>query len=140
MAELPERKVLKEVLSDLKAKTLRSKSNAEKSTKDLLEFLTKIKGKAYEIHERDKEMTGEESPAKLVFTYVDNIENSVVDLIKEYLNALEDVFMYVKWLENYSIELDKTLYDAIETGKKMAEEQIKEQSELMKKKDDSYIK
>jgi hypothetical protein len=138
MAELPERKLLKEVLTDLKAKTIRSKSSVEQSIKVLTDYLSAVKQKTYEIHEAQKAQIPDGS-AKLVYEYTVEIENRVTDLMKEYLRASDDDSTYIKWLEKYSTDLDKTLYGAIEAGTKKAEEQIKEQNELMSKKKEDYV-
>ena len=62
-------------------------------------------------------------------------------LISDYNALLEDTDLYIESLETYGKELDKTLWMGIEQAKKEAEEQIKKQEEIMKRKSpESYIK
>lgn len=139
MAELPERRVLKEVLSDLKAKTLKSQNRAANSASNLLTLMDKINNTIGEYAQIQKG-TANEKAADAIHTGVMNMISWVIDVLQEYSSASDDMNIYVRSLEKYSIELDKTLYDAIEEGKKKGEEQIKEQNELMKRKTDDYVK
>ena len=138
MAELPERRVLKETLTDLKTKTIRSKSDLIQSMKNLVEFLNDIRQKSYELHESQKDKLPS-GPALLVLQYTDAIRQQVHSLIKECLNTLDDNSAYIKLLESYSTELDKTLYDAIEAGKKEAKAQTEERSKLVNRNEKSYV-
>ena len=138
MAELPERKVLKETLIDLKAKTIRSRSSVATSIKTFIDTLDEIKQKTEEIHKSQKEQVPH-GPAEAVSMYITTIEKWFIDLASTYFSALDDESMYIKLLENYSTELDKTLYDAIEAGKKKAENQTEEQNKLMGGSKSSYV-
>jgi hypothetical protein len=139
MAELPERRILKDVLSDLKAKTIRSRISAIESAKGLLEQLQEFKQTATKIHDSQKDKLPE-GPAKMLLQYLTYIESKVIDLINGYGRMSEDDSTYIKWLEKYSTDLDSTFYGAIEKGVKEAEEQAKKQSELMSKKKDDYAR
>jgi hypothetical protein len=66
-----------------------------------------------------------------------NIQTYFWDLIREYMSAFDDLNIYAKSIEKYAIELDSTLYSAIEEGKKQEEEELKKQSDG---KPDSYIR
>jgi len=138
MAELPERKVLKETLVNLKAKTLRSDSVVLQSFKTLLSDLDRIRQKSYELYESQK-VPIPHGPAELLNNYIIMIQNWVLGLVNTYFSAHEDASTYVKLLESYSTELDKTLYDAIEAGKKKAEDQTEEQNKLTSGSKDSYV-
>ncbi len=141
MTELPERKVLKQILEKLKTKTMSSKSNVSKRAMETYGSLEEINKRFEEIIKGIPESQGE---AKMVIEQV-KILFRVISigfgiLISQYEDALADMSLYVGSLENYSQELDKTLSGIFEQATKNAEEQIKKQNELMPKKDASYIK
>ena len=139
MAELPERKVLKDVLSGLKTKTLCSQHRVETATKNLIGYMNKAEklSQKYKKIQVNEEC---ENTANEFDSTVNSLTHWMRDLIDNYCNAQEDTTLYVESLEKYSIELDKTLYDAFDQGKRKAEEHIKEQDKLLDKKCDEYIK
>ncbi len=59
-------------------------------------------------------------------------------LVKDAVNCIEDLNIYIESLEKYSSELDKTLWDIIKQAEKTAEEEIKKKQELLKKTPQTY--
>lgn len=137
MSEMPERKVLKDILVKLKAKAITSMKNyleLAKSTQEIFAFNLK------EAREYSNERAGDQA-AFGIFTMSSILDSQVHSLIRYSISLLDDMQLYMESLEKYSGELDKTLWDAIEQAKKKAEEQMKEQEEIMKRKSpESYIK
>ena len=135
MSEIPERKVLKNILSKLKSRTVtcerRFRQSLLSDTKlfdTILKDLEKLSEKGSEVLE----------PA---YRLVSILHNVFIRFSLEALSLLEEYELYIESLESYSAELDKTLWDAIEQAKKEAEEQIKKQEEIMKRKSpETYIK
>jgi len=129
MSEMPERKVLKKVLAKLKSKTL-SSNEMRKQQATLA-----IKEMDIAMQELSKRIKKGPDVLNLWLMNLFQIIKSLVEkLVLTSDTASSDMESYIDALERYSINLDKTLWDAIEQAKKEAEEQIKKQEELMKKK------
>lgn len=80
------------------------------------------------------------SPQKSFFDIVDTLHGVYLRAAAEALGLLDDLGIYIESLESYSTELDKTLSDIFEQATKQAEENMKQQEELMKKGSTEYIK
>ena len=129
MSEIPERKVLKEVLSNLKSKSLSSNmvhkqqitlTRGEINT--AIEWIMKkTKGKA------DFVSFG-------LMSLLQRVQLLTEKLVLISNTAISDMESYIDALERYSTNLDNTLTKIFEQARKVAEEQIKQQEELMKRK------
>ena len=128
MSEMPERKVLKNILSKLKAKTVIS----ERRFKNSLEHNDKL----FDTILKDVEKTSEKGSEvhKPIYQLVSRLADLFSNFSLEALGLIEEYELYIESLESYSTALDKTLWSAIEQAKKEAEEKIKQQKELMKRK------
>ena len=131
MSEIPERKVLKEMLVKLKRKTIISKRRhrqLETQTNRILPLLAnklgEIAGKRMSMSTRTQSILGMVSE---FLHYFDALVSSSDGLV-------ENLEIYMETLERYSAELDKTLTGIFEQAKKLAEEQQKKQEELRKRK------
>ena len=131
MSEAPEKKVLRELLSELKAKTMISEERFQKSVADVDKRIIKL----WEMLERllDKKQI-EKTIATALGLLITSLDAQVEMSFTHSMTTLEDFKIYVGALERYSSELDQTLSDIFEQAKKMAEEQRKKQEELMKRK------
>ena len=131
MSEVPEKKVLRELLLELKTKTLRSEERFLKSQAD-------VYGKISELWKTLTEMLEKNQIEKDVVSLLGFILrelHSLIDMSSTCSTVtLEDFKLYVGALERYSSELDKELTGIFEQAKKIAEEQRKKQEELMKRK------
>lgn len=130
MSEIPEKKVLKEVLKKLKARTINSE-------KELIDSFTNLYSQIAEVWKTlsdtlEEEISGKEI-AKLLGFDVRGVHLGIEMLLSCSRRTLEDFKMYTGSLEQYSSELDKTLNDIFEQAEKMAEEQQKQLEELKKK-------
>ena len=133
MSELPERKVLKEILLKLKTKTITSQERYNLAAKEVNSIFKGVSERAIK--------RGGPLPPKEELILLTTLDDAVKMFIINTYGVLEDIRLYIEALEHYCAELDKTLWDAIEQAKKEAEEQIKKQEELMKRKSpESYIK
>jgi len=133
MSELPEKKVLKEMLEKLKAKVIGSQntflglsiSTSTSMTESLQETLKNVV----------KMPEGKEKTFGYLILSMFNTWNQNFNLLNITVGALlSDMNLYIETLERYSMELDSTLTTIFEGAKKMAEEQQKKQEELKKKK------
>ena len=131
MSETPEKKVLREMLAELKAKTIGSEERFNQSRLDLY-------NKVIGTWKRLTELLEKKKIGKEVGIYLGLILRELhafVDMSFLYSDtALEDFKIYLSALERYSSELDKTLTSIFERAQKIAEEQRKKQEELMKRK------
>ena len=140
MSELPERKVLKEMLLKLKAKII----NSQKTFFNIsLEFIENSPKKMTSLRESAMKMPeGEAKTTALFIMTLMNNWNQNLNAVNSYVTALVgDMNLYIDTLENYSTELDNTLTDIFDRAKKRAEEQYKkqiEQQEKLRKKEPSY--
>jgi hypothetical protein len=130
MPETPERKVLKKMLTKLKAKTITSET-------ELLESLTNVFNQLTEIWKTMTDIIDKKTSTDK-FNEIVGFELRELHLLIEMSDScskrtLEDFKLYIDSLEQYSSELDKTLNDIFEQAKNMAEEQRKQQEELKKK-------
>lgn len=135
MSEMPERKVLKEILMKLKTKSLSAESHYRKNSINSIQLL------------REKVDTFKKSLQKLdcktpieveLNTAISEMANSMyiltMTIISQSLDVCDNLKLYMDSLEIYSVELDKTLTDIFERAKKAAEEQIKQQEEILERK------
>jgi len=136
MAEVPERRVLKDILAKLKAKTISEEKYFQQQTQSILNLFTKSHEQALLWKKERKNSISVDSHLNTVYTLFEQLS----DLIRGSTDVLEDMKLYIDSLEKYSSELDKTLSDIFEQAKKQAEEQIKQQEELTKKGSTEYIK
>lgn len=134
MAELPERKVLKEILAKLKTKTLSSQETVSKSVTSMIRLTEAID----EMTEGEFKDTKVKEMVIVMRRTINILKISVFDLVNTFFSTLDDMNLYTESLEKYSGELDKTLNEIFEQARKQAEEQIKKQRELMKRRDESY--
>jgi len=131
--EIPERKVLKEMLKKMKAKVIESEKNVLLLSASMNESMTKDVSKSHEIAKGMPDV--QTKTVSLLLVSVFDTWRRNFDLLNTTINALiGDIDLYIETLERYSIELDSTLTNIFEEAKKMAEEQRKKQEELMKKK------
>ena len=137
MSEMPERKVLRTLLTKLKKKTITSKNRFEYSVEDVskrLEDVIKVFKSDLDKLEKKRETIDVGKTCKDIGRLLSLIRNRVAGLVGDCYAVLEDLDLYIESLETYSTELDKTLWDAIEQAKKEVEEKIKQQKELTKRK------
>ena len=136
MSEIPERKVLKEMLAKLKSKAINSEKFYQVFVVGIIsrfENLLQDLGKAY------KENPDSELGFKII-ALIRSLRDNIYWMMTTFANALEDKKIYLESLESYSKELDDTLSDIFKQAEKMAEEQRKQQEEIMKRKSpESYI-
>lgn len=135
MSEMPERKVLKEILLRLKARTLTAESQYRTASSSFL----KIYEEAHERFVEDTKVEQDDPPeiVQLKLKLQDVLRiiyERFYGLFSLSINMCDDLKLYIDSLETYSTELDKTLTDIFEQAKKAAEEQIKQQEEIMKRK------
>lgn len=132
MSETPERKVLKEMIQKLKAKLIQSVATYSGQqtlvTSSITEGLESIFEQVGKVPEETKPF------ALLLYAVVSSINTSLTLLIANVNTVLADMNLYNETLEQYSTELDKTLTGIFEGAKKMAEEELKKQEELRKRK------
>ena len=126
MSESAEKKVLKEMLVKLKAKTIMSQIlftgvslSMSQSTNDTLR--SALDGVM-------KMPDGEAKKNALLLLAVFQSWNQNLNLLNSSIvNLTGDMNLYIETLERYSTELDNTLKSIFEQAKKMAEEQQEEQ-------------
>lgn len=131
MSETPERKVLKEMLGKLKAKTIKSDQRHQES----LLGLDTAKGEVYEALIKLLESKRLDVDVAGYLGFMVRRLYSAIDTSLAYSTMVrEDFKLYIDTLERYSTELDKTLIGIFERAIKMAEEELKKQEELRKRK------
>lgn len=135
MAELPERKVLKEILAKLKAKTISEEDHFNNQMHNTWNLFIRSDDQALKLVEERKGNISVESHKNVVHILLEQVG----DLIHDSIHILEDMKLYIDSLEKYSTELDKTLSEIFEQARKQAEEQIKQQAEFVKKGSTEYI-
>jgi len=130
MAEPPERKVLKNLLVKLKAKSIASQNAFEKSYEDLGKTLMEF----YNATKKFADQNPNDESAKDMKTLLVSITTLIGFHNKEATIAIEDLKLYVDALEDSYKELDETFEKAVyEPARRQAEAMIKEQEELSKK-------
>lgn len=139
MSQLPEKKVLKDLLAKLKSHTISSeedlKKEEERFTKRFEESHTRLKNVA-----RKCENSPEAKEATEAFSEIMLLMDVLVeDFGKSVHRNNENVRFYIDALEEYSTELDGTLTEIFDRARKEAEDQIRQQEELRKRTSpDSY--
>jgi len=131
--ELPERKVLKEILAKLKAKDISSEENYKIScayTVSSLQSLLQIFLKYLKENPNAPDYPLAERMAVVLKTLNDN----VLSTISMSIRALDDKRVYTESLERYSSELDITLEEIFKQAEEKAKEQIKEMEKIREKK------
>lgn len=136
MAELPERKVLKDMIVKLKAKVIESQQTFLNTSASINTVMTYGLDRSLEAQSKMQSSDGlvvMQGISSILQMYHQNfvlLNNNISALIK-------DMNLYIETLEKYSTELDNTLSGifqmAEDKAKKDAEEQQKQQEELMKK-------
>ena len=135
MSEMPERKALKEILLKLKARTLTTESIYRTASSSFLKIYDEANEKFVEDTKVEQDDPPEIVKFKMRLQYVLRIiYERVYGLFSLSINMCNDLKLYIDSLETYSTELDKTLTNIFEQAKKAAEEQIKQQEEIMKRK------
>jgi hypothetical protein len=133
--ENPERKILKDLLSKLRVKSLKS----QLATLGEIDAILKIAGEILEIINK----YGKTEQSERVMTTT--LFPSLYALIRRIHNAFGDVKLYVTSLEQYSLALDNTLAAIFDMAKKeeerVKEEQEKIESQLdeLRKREPTYI-
>jgi len=142
MSEIPDRKVLKDVLARLKANILKVESGYReavfRSYQDSQDLLIKIQ-------ELEKKYPAA-YPSFSVLVAV--VSRNYSDLNAQSLGVIDDLKLYIESLEKYSAELDQAFWGSIEKQaqqiieqqKKQEEEQAKLQQKPDEKKSTGYIK
>ena len=132
MPELPERKVLKEMLLKLKAKIIATQQSYYKLSSDLSQSVEK--GLKKYLMETSQMPEGEvKTQSLLLATVVNGITQNYNMLGSSVASLIGDMNLYIETLESYSTELDNTLSDIFKEAEKQAEEQRKQQEDLRKK-------
>ena len=136
MSEFPEKKVLKDLLANLKKKTITSEDELKKTEETLATPVQNYRNKLLKNIDSDEVIKNSPvlvSLAHNLIRFMDTIEIQ----IKNYSNVVhrncDETKLYIEALEKYSTELDNTLTSIFEQATKQAEEQIKQQEELSKK-------
>lgn len=142
MTEMPEKKVLKDLLTKLKSKTLTSADEFRKTEGKLAEPVRTYRDQLVEVSKLEA--------AKKVPDLLEVIHGLIrfmdfLDIqIKDYANIVhrnyDDSTIYIEALEKYSTELDNTLTSIFEHANKQAEEQIRQQEELSKRTGSTYTR
>ena len=127
MSKLPERKALKEILIDLKSKTLTSEQRYKQLETEIIDLFENCEREVLKLTQKRKDLIG-------LVSIVESLRLHLRNFVSNSNTTLEDMQLYIKSLERYSTELDKTLTDIIKEAEKLANEQIKQQKELMKRK------
>lgn len=133
LSELPEKKVLKKLITKLKSLTITSEEELKKEEVNFNNLFKETYAKAKQVAEEKKDKPEmkeiiEEVGNVILFLrlFSDNFPRSVH-------RHCENIKLYIEALEQYSIALDKTLTDLFEQARKQAEEEIKQQQELSKR-------
>lgn len=130
MSEMPERKVLKEVLANLKSKSLGSNEERKMNVASIMKELYDAMQLLTEQIEKDPT-----DPMKLLrMNIMQRVQLLIDKVISSSDNAMKDMEIYIDALERYSTNLDETLAKIFEQARRMAEKQIKQQEEKMKRK------
>jgi hypothetical protein len=139
MSESPERKVLKNTIEKLKAKNITSLNNYKN---DMSAFQGTIVNFYKSLNEMTEKVTNKEDKERIgaVLMLLGAIADGIHKVSKSATDTIDNLQLYIDVLESYSVELDATLSMILEKARKYAEEKIKEQDELMKKGETSYIK
>jgi len=135
MSESADRKALKDVLAKLKAKTISSQEYYGNNIKATIQRFSELTAKVRELAKGDT--TG---LAKTYLDMMDLFKRDYYDTAIESLNVLHDYKVYTESLESYFARIDEAVMEFVEQGKKDAQEQIKQQDEIIKKGSTDYIK
>ena len=128
MSESPERKTLKEVLANLKSKSLSSKGICKKHIAFVLESINET------MKMIDEQLEKKPTPRNVTFMrLMKTIQTLLNDVISSSNTTISDMEIYIDALERYSVNLDNTLTEIFEQARKQAEEEIKKQEVLMKR-------
>ena len=128
MSESPERKTLKEVLANLKSKSLSSKGICKQHIAFVLESINET------MKMIDEQLEKKPTPRNVTFMrLMKTIQTLLNDVISSSNTTISDMEIYIDALERYSANLDSTLNEIFEQARKHAEEEIKKQEELMKR-------
>jgi len=132
MSELPERKVLKEMIQKLKTKLIQSMTTYSIQQKLVSNSILK----SLQILDNNlNEFSGPTKTMALIFhSVISSLGNSITLLTSNVNTVFADMNLYNETLERYSTELDNTLESIFEQAKKRAEEKLKKQEELRKRK------
>lgn len=136
MSDLPERKVLKNLLAELKSRTIASTEDVKEEQDGFFEQVSSLFKKITHINEESgdelREVTGDFA----------NLFGIIVLSLRGLMRCVnrnrEDTRLYIKALEDYSVELDNTLTQIFEQAKKQAEDQMKENEQLRKRTSPEY--
>lgn len=139
MSQLPEKKVLKDLLAKLKSHTISSeedlKKEEERFTKRFEESHTRLKNVARKCENNPEAKEATEAFSEIMLL----MDVLVEDFGKSVHRNNENVRFYIDALEEYSTELDGTLTEIFDRARKEAEDQIRQQEELRKRTSpDSY--
>jgi hypothetical protein len=143
MADIPDRKVLKDVLALLKARSLASEERYNRIYQLVMDYALKTSNEAVKKFD--------DSNQPLDATYVATALSYVIDFFRQAhgwsLQLVDDLKLYIESLETRSSELDSAFWSGIEEQakriveekKKEQEEQIKQQEEQLKRKPSTPI-
>jgi hypothetical protein len=139
MGELPEKKVLKDLLTKLKSHTISSeedlKKEEERFTKRFEESHTRLLAVTKKCENTPEVKEATEAFSEIILL----MDILIEDFAKSVHRNNENLRFYIDALEEYSTELDGTLTEIFDRARKEAEEQIKQQEELRKRTSpDSY--
>ena len=107
MAEVPDRKVLKDVLARLKAKTI----STEKHYHDLFDNTLALFNGILAATKDFERKLGAETGTITALTY---LRSAFVDSHIGAISLVDDLKLYTESLEKYSAELDQAFWGAIE--------------------------
>jgi hypothetical protein len=130
MSELPEKKVLKNALTKLKANAITTNEKYNTQVKSFSEYLKMV---ANGLQDIPKPSGQDARRIGAVIILLADIEQKVGQLVNGSLEAINDWKTYTEVLENYSAELDNTLTKIFEDAIKQSEERIEKQKELIGK-------
>jgi hypothetical protein len=129
MSEMPEKKVLKSILLELKSRSLASSDEMNKQQDAFYAMFETINSKMKSFNTKDMAPQSKELVNTLgELFYVVTV--GVSNLTKTLHRSQEDMRLYVKTLEEYATELDNTLTQIFAQAKQQAEEEIKHMQEL----------
>lgn len=133
MEELPDKRVLKDLLAKLKSHTIASEEELRKEEE---RFIKRFEESHEKLKLLAKKCETEPNPKDAVDAFSEVIYRMDLlaeDFAKSVHRNTENVQFYIGALEEYSAELDGTLTEIFERARKDAEEQIKQQEELRKR-------
>ena len=138
MSETPEKRVLKEMLTKLKAKIIASQKGYFGLSTSMLEGMTDTTKACLEGTMKMPE--GQAKDRALMLTSLIQSWMQNINLLNTTTtNLIVDMSIYIDTLESYSTKLDNTLTDIFQRARKMAEEEEKRREELRKRKPSDMI-